>query len=43
MVLLRIREYVIVPLGYGKFIKAGKIIAPEPIEDNGPSHCHCLH
>lgn len=37
MVLLEIREQVIVPLGYGKFVRSDKIIALEPIEDNrGP-------
>ena len=34
---MEIREKVIVPLGYGKFVRADKIIALEPIEDNrGP-------
>ncbi|MDD4753730.1 MAG: hypothetical protein PHT78_10885 [Desulfitobacteriaceae bacterium] len=34
---MEIRENVIVPLGYGKFVRADKIIALEPIEDNrGP-------
>jgi len=37
VVLLEIREKVIVPLGYGKFVRADKIIALEPIIDNrGP-------
>lgn len=34
---LEIRKNVIIPLGYGKFVRADKIIALEPIEDNrGP-------
>lgn len=34
---MRIRENVIVPLGYGKFIRSEKIIGLEPIEeDRGP-------
>ncbi|GEM_PF-180886 len=34
---VEIREKVIVPLGYGKFVRADKIIALEPIEENrGP-------
>lgn len=34
---MEIREHVIVPLGYGKFVKSDKIIALEPIENNrGP-------
>ncbi|RJX23420.1 MAG: hypothetical protein C4554_10975 [Dethiobacter sp.] len=34
---MEIREHVIVPLGYGKFVRSDKIIALEPIEDNrGP-------
>ena len=34
---MEIRENVIVPLGYGKFIRSDKIIALEPIEnDRGP-------
>ena len=34
---MKIRENVIVPLGYGKFIRSDKIIALEPIEnDRGP-------
>ncbi|NLJ76372.1 MAG: hypothetical protein GX325_03825 [Peptococcaceae bacterium] len=34
---MEIREKVIVPLGYGKFVRADKIIALEPIEENrGP-------
>ncbi|NLV77409.1 MAG: hypothetical protein GX023_10620 [Tissierellia bacterium] len=32
-----IRENAIIPLGYGKFVRADKIVALEPIEDNrGP-------
>lgn len=32
-----VKEQVIVPLGYGKFVRSDKIIALEPIEDNrGP-------
>ncbi len=34
---MEIKENVIVPLGYGKFIRSDKIIALEPIEnDRGP-------
>lgn len=34
---MEIRENVIVPLGYGKYVRADKIIAFEPIEDDrGP-------
>jgi len=34
---LEIRENVIIPLGYGKFVRSNKIIAMEPIEDDrGP-------
>lgn len=34
---MEIREQVIVPLGYGKFVRSDKIIALEPIEDSrGP-------
>lgn len=34
---MEIRENVIVPLGYGKYVRADKIIALEPIEaDRGP-------
>ena len=34
---MEIRENVIVPLGYGKYVRADKIIALEPIEDDrGP-------
>lgn len=32
-----VKEQIIVPLGYGKFVRSDKIIAIEPIEDNrGP-------
>lgn len=35
--MLDIRENAIIPLGYGKFVRADKIVALEPIEDNrGP-------
>lgn len=34
---MEIRENVIIPLGYGKFVRSDKIIALEPIEeDRGP-------
>lgn len=34
---MEIREQVIVPLGYGKYVRSDKIIALEPIEeDRGP-------
>jgi len=34
---MNIKEQVIVPLGYGKFVRSDKIIALEPIEDDrGP-------
>ena len=34
---MEIREDVIIPLGYGKFVRSDKIIALEPIEeDRGP-------
>jgi len=34
---VEIRENVIIPLGYGKFVRSDKIIALEPIEeDRGP-------
>lgn len=34
---MEIRENVIIPLGYGKFVRSDKIIALEPIEENrGP-------
>ena len=34
---MEIREQVIVPLGYGKFVRSDKIVAIEPIEDDrGP-------
>ena len=34
---MEIRENVIIPLGYGKFVRSNKIIAMEPIEDDrGP-------
>jgi hypothetical protein len=37
VIILEIRENVIVPLGYGKYVRADKIIALEPIEDDrGP-------
>jgi hypothetical protein len=35
--ILEIREHIIVPLGYGKFVRSDKIVALEPIEeDRGP-------
>lgn len=35
--LMETRENVIVPLGYGKFVRSDKVIALEPIEDDrGP-------
>ena len=34
---MEIRENIIVPLGYGKFVRSDKIVALEPIEDDrGP-------
>jgi len=34
---MEIREQIIVPLGYGKFVRSDKIVAIEPIEDDrGP-------
>ncbi|NMA54810.1 MAG: hypothetical protein GX952_02610 [Firmicutes bacterium] len=34
---MEIREQVIVPLGYGKYVRSDKVIALEPIEDDrGP-------
>ena len=34
---MEIREHIIIPLGYGKFVRADRIIALEPIEENrGP-------
>ncbi|NLA11447.1 MAG: hypothetical protein GX883_04920, partial [Firmicutes bacterium] len=34
---MEIRQNVVVPLGYGKYVRADKIIALEPIEDDrGP-------
>lgn len=34
---MEIRENIIIPLGYGKFVRSDKIIALEPIEeDRGP-------
>lgn len=34
---MEIRENIIVPLGYGKFVRSDKIVALEPIEDErGP-------
>lgn len=34
---MEIREQIIVPLGYGKFVRSDKIVALEPIEDDrGP-------
>ena len=34
---MEIRENIIIPLGYGKFVRSDKIIALEPIEENrGP-------
>jgi hypothetical protein len=34
---LEVRENIIIPLGYGKFVRSDKIIALEPIEvDRGP-------
>jgi len=34
---MEVRENVIIPLGYGKFVRSDKIIALEPIdEDRGP-------
>lgn len=34
---MKIQENIIVPLGYGKFVRADKIIALDPIEENrGP-------
>ena len=34
---MEIREGIIIPLGYGKFVRSDKIIALEPIEDDrGP-------
>lgn len=34
---MEVRENVIIPLGYGKFVRSDKIIALEPIEDDrGP-------
>jgi hypothetical protein len=38
---MEIREQVIVPLGYGKFVRSDKIVALEPIED-GPGGCYSL-
>jgi len=31
---MEIRENIIVPLGYGKFVRSDKIVALEPIEDD---------
>ena len=31
---MEIREHTIIPLGYGKFVRADRIIALEPIEEN---------
>ncbi|AOY76794.1 hypothetical protein [Clostridium formicaceticum] len=34
---MEVRENIVVPLGYGKFVRSDKIVALEPIEDNrGP-------
>lgn len=34
---MKVRENTIVPLGYGKFVRADKIVALDPIEENrGP-------
>lgn len=34
---MEVRENIIVPLGYGKFVRSDKIVALEPIEDDrGP-------
>ncbi|HZK23778.1 MAG TPA: hypothetical protein VFC74_00115 [Oscillospiraceae bacterium] len=34
---MEIKEHLIIPLGYGKFVRSDKIIALEPIEENrGP-------
>lgn len=34
---MEIRENIIIPLGYGKFVRSDKVIALEPIEeDRGP-------
>lgn len=34
---MQVRDLVVVPLGYGKFVRSDKIIALEPIEDDrGP-------
>jgi hypothetical protein len=37
MIIMETRENIIVPLGYGKFVRSDKIVALEPIEDDrGP-------
>ena len=34
---MEIRENIIIPLGYGKFVRSDKVVALDPIEDNrGP-------
>lgn len=41
---MEIRENVMVPLGYGKFVRSDKIISLEPIEDDrGPGRRTIVH
>lgn len=41
---MEIKEGVIVPLGYGKFVRSDKIISMEPIEDDrGPGRRTTVH
>lgn len=41
---MEIRENVMVPLGYGKFVRSDKIISLEPIEDDrGPGRRTYVH
>lgn len=41
---MEVRENMIVPLGYGKFVRSDKIISLEPIEDDrGPGRRTLVH
>lgn len=38
---MEVREKVVVPLGYGKYVRSDKIVGMEPIEDErGPAAGH---
>jgi hypothetical protein len=40
---MEIRENMVVPLGYGKFVRSDKIVGLEIIEDRGPGRRTIIH